>query len=253
MKELTINIHNLSIGYKWNKHKKIIAHSINTTISHGKFICLIGANGAGKSTLLKTLSAFHLPLCGEIAINGENLFFFSKKNLSRTISIALTEKINAYNMSVYELVSLGRIPYTGFFGRLNRNDKIYIKYTLELMRISNLINKTTQTLSDGERQKVMIAKALVQQTPIVLLDEPISFLDFLNKKKILILLKKISKSENKIIFISIHDIDLALKLSDEIWIMRKGKIPIIIYPPKLSKIEIENWGNFFYKKQIFNQ
>lgn len=237
MKEFTIDIHNLSIGYKEKKYEKIIAHSINTSIYAGQFISLIGPNGSGKTTLLRTLSSFLCPLCGEIIIGGKKISFYSNKNLAKIISIVLTEKINVHNMSVYELMSIGRSPYTGFFGKLKKEDEFFIKEILQLIQITNLINKNVQILSDGEKQKIMLAKALVQQTPIIFLDEPTSFLDMPSKIEIFKILKKISKTKQKTILLSTHDINIALQVSDKIWLMSKGESPIIKNINELP----ENW------------
>jgi iron complex transport system ATP-binding protein len=235
MADFSINIHDLSIGYKEKKHNKIIAHSLNATIPPGQLTCLIGTNGVGKSTLLRTLSAFHSPLYGEIIIGDKKLSSYSSKELSKTISIVLTEKINVYNMSVYELVSLGRSPYSGLWGKLNKKDKTIIEEAIQLVHISNLRNRAIQTLSDGERQKSMIAKTLAQQTSIIFLDEPTAFLDFQSKIEILQLLRRISKTKHRIVFFSTHDIDLALRFSDKIWFMKKGGNLIIGSPEELSK------------------
>lgn len=252
MKDFTIKIHNLSIGYKEKKHSKIIAHSLNATISPGQLTCLIGANGTGKSTLLRTLSALHPSLYGKIIIGNKNLFSYSKKELSKTISIVLTEKINICNMSVYELVSMGRSPYTGFLGRLNKEDKVIIEEALQLVSISNLTNRDIQTLSDGERQKTMIAKTLAQQTAIIFLDEPTAFLDFPSKVEIMQLLREISKTQYKIVFFSTHDIDLALQFSDKIWLMAKEKDFIVGSPKELYQNGSLN--NFFHcNNLVFNK
>ena len=184
-----------------------MASHIQARIYSGELTCLLGANGVGKSTLLRTLSAFQPKLEGEIAVLGRDVDNYSDKELSTTIGVVLTEKCDIRNMSVRELVEMGRSPYTGFWGRLGK------------VRIENLASRMVHTLSDGERQKVMIAKALAQETPVIFLDEPTAFLDFPSKVEIMQLLHHLTRSANKTIFLSTHDLELALQIADKIWLM----------------------------------
>jgi len=188
MKEKTVEIRNLSIGYKTKKGYKPIAEEINVTLSRGELTCLLGANGVGKSTLLRSLSGFQQIIKGEIDILGKNIYNYPDKELARTIGIVLTERLNPGELSVTELISLGRSPYTGFWGRLEKVDENVVNEVISWMKIEKLADCQVQTLSDGEWQKVMIAKALAQETPIILLDEPTAFLDFPSKVEIMRLL-----------------------------------------------------------------
>jgi iron complex transport system ATP-binding protein len=215
----TIDIKNLSIGYSVKKNTRTVAKDITSAVFSGELTCLLGANGIGKSTLLRTLSAFQPKLAGDIVIQGREIEKYSEKELATVISIVLTEKPDIRNMTVYELISLGRTPYTGFWGTLDEEDKKTVENALAWVKIGNLSHREVYTLSDGERQKVMIAKALAQETPVMLLDEPTAFLDFPSKVEIMQLLHVLSRRANKTIFLSTHDLELALQVADKIWLM----------------------------------
>ena len=220
-----IELKDLTIGYAQKNNTKVVASGINATLHSGRLTCLIGANGIGKSTLLRTLSAFQPPLSGEIFIDNESpipLSTLTDKQLSRLIGVVLTEKLDVQNMTVFELVGLGRSPYTGFWGRLNEDDKEVVKESLRLVGIESLQDRLIQTLSDGERQKTMIAKALAQQTPVIYLDEPTAFLDYPSKVEMLTLLRHLARETGKTIFLSTHDMELALQIADELWLMTAG-------------------------------
>ena len=198
---------------------------VNVEIRDGDVISVIGPSGTGKSTLLRTLSAFQPPLSGEIFIDNDSpipLSALTDKQLSRLIGVVLTEKPDVQNMTVFELVGLGRSPYTGFWGRLNEDDKEVVKESLRLVGIESLQDRLIQTLSDGERQKTMIAKALAQQTPVIYLDEPTAFLDYPSKVEMLTLLRHLARETGKTIFLSTHDMELALQIADELWLMTAG-------------------------------
>lgn len=223
MKEATIQINDLSIGYHSKNNTKVVASHITTTIFSGELTCLLGANGVGKSTLLRTLSAFQPYLSGGIALLGRDVQHYSDKELSTIVGVVLTDKCDIRNMSVRELVEMGRSPYTGFWGRLDKEDKRIVEEAISLVRIENLASRMVHTLSDGERQKVMIAKALAQETPVIYLDEPTAFLDFPSKVEIMQLLHHLTRTTNKTIFLSTHDLELALQIADKIWLMDKQK------------------------------
>lgn len=223
MEQPAIQIESLSTGYRGKNNVTIVARDINATIRGGELTCLLGPNGAGKSTLLRTLSAFLPPVSGKITIMGRNLEDYSDKELSKTIGVVLTEKTDLRNMSVEDLIGLGRSPYTGFWGTLHDEDRRIVSEAIEMVGIGPLKDRMIQTLSDGERQKVMIAKALAQQTPVIFLDEPTAFLDFPSKVEIMQLLHTLSRTTGKVIFLSTHDLELALQIADTIWLMDREK------------------------------
>ena len=248
MNKETIHIENLSIGYPGKGDVKVVADGICAGINSGELTCLLGANGVGKSTLLRTLSAFQPKLGGNIFIEGKEIGNYTDKQLSRVISVVLTEKCDIRNMSVVELIGLGRSPYTGFWGTLSKEDKTVVDKSIALVGIPHLAHRMVHTLSDGERQKVMIAKALAQETPVIFLDEPTAFLDFPSKVEIMQLLHHLSRSTNKTIFLSTHDLELALQIADKIWLMDKANGVTIGTPEDLS---IDGClSNFFSRKGI---
>ena len=224
-REETIRLTGLSIGYRGKHSVKCVADDISQAIHSGELTCLLGENGAGKSTLLRTLSGFLSPLAGEISILGRPLSSYKERELATVIGVVLTEKNNLQNMTVRELVGMGRSPYTGFWGRLSADDRRKVDDALSLVGIAALSDRMVQTLSDGERQKVMIAKALAQETPIIFLDEPTAFLDYPSKVEILHLLHRLSREMHKTIFLSTHDLELALQIADRLWLMPRRPDP----------------------------
>ncbi len=224
-REETIRLTGLSIGYRGKHSVKCVADDISQAIHSGELTCLLGENGAGKSTLLRTLSGFLPPLAGEISILGRPLSSYKERELATVIGVVLTEKNNLQNMTVRELVGMGRSPYTGFWGRLSADDRRKVDDALSLVGIAALSDRMVQTLSDGERQKVMIAKALAQETPIIFLDEPTAFLDYPSKVEILHLLHRLSREMHKTIFLSTHDLELALQIADRLWLMPRRPDP----------------------------
>lgn len=222
MNKETIRLDDLSIGYSIKKHHtKEVASHIQATIRSGELTCLLGENGVGKSTLLRTLSAFQPKLGGHIWLLGREVESYTDRQLSRIISVVLTERCEIRNMTVRDLVGMGRSPYTGFWGRLSQNDWEVVDRSIRLVGIEVLASRMVHTLSDGERQKVMIAKALAQETPIIFLDEPTAFLDYPSKVEIMQLLYRLIQTTEKTIFLSTHDLDLALEIADKIWLMER--------------------------------
>ncbi|MCR5270454.1 MAG: ABC transporter ATP-binding protein [Prevotella sp.] len=226
MNNPSVVLRQLTIGYRQKHCQKVVAQAIDATINPGELTCLLGANGVGKSTLLRTLSAFLPPLQGEILLAERPLDNYSDGQLSRRVGVVLTEKPHIRNMSVGELVGLGRAPYTGFWGRLSAEDRCIVAESLAQVGISNLAHRMVDTLSDGERQKVMIAKALAQQTPIIYLDEPTAFLDFPSKVEMMQLLHRLAHQMQKTVFLSTHDFELALQVADVLWLMEPQSLHI---------------------------
>lgn len=208
---MQITLSHLSVGYKIGH---AVVSDINLTLQSGKLASLIGANGVGKSTLLKTLTGFLPKLEGSLLLDGKDICEFSQRALARQISIVLTQKPDVQNLTVEEIVGLGRSPYTGFFGKLHANDQQIVDESIIAVGIEKLKNRMIQTLSDGERQKVMIAKALAQQTPIIFLDEPTAFLDFSSKVETFQLLQRMAHEMGKLVLLSTHDLELAVRFSD---------------------------------------
>ena len=222
-KKVVIQGKDLCIGYRTGKQEKIVHQHLDFELRAGELTCLLGANGAGKSTLLRTLSASQPALGGELRILDKPVKEYTEKERSRTIGVVLTDKTFAGGLTVYELVALGRQPHTGFFGRLTKEDRRIVEKAMENVGIAHKSRSYTAELSDGERQKVMIAKALVQECPLILLDEPTAFLDVVSRIEIMHLLHRLATKQNKAILLSTHDIEQALVLADKLWLLTKGQ------------------------------
>ena len=220
---ISIELKNLTTGYKVKGGEKVIAKNLNASLSTSEMICLLGPNGAGKSTLLRTLAAFQPALGGTVEVMGRDLQKYSNKELAKLVSVVLTDNSDIKNMTVEEVVAMGRSPYTGFWGRLNEKDKTVIKKCLGWVGIEALAKRKMQTLSDGERQKVMIAKAIAQETPIIFLDEPTAYLDYPSKIAMMLLLHRLAKALKKTIFMSTHDLEHALQVADQVWLIDPEK------------------------------
>lgn len=215
-----IELQHLTVGYG----ERAVLSDINLSLPAGQMVCLLGSNGVGKSTLLRTLAGFLPPLSGKVMLQGRDLASLSLSERSRAVSVVLTERVGVPYMRVEDLVGMGRSPYTGFFGTLHEEDKAIIDEAMKMVGITDLAGRAIDTLSDGERQKAMLAKALAQQTPIILLDEPTAFLDFHAKASTLRLMLKLAHETNKAILLSTHDVGMALRLSDALWIVQDGHI-----------------------------
>lgn len=213
---------NLSIGYnKGKKIEKTIASNLNLKLHAGEFVCLLGANGSGKSTLMRTVASVQPALAGRVLLENTPLQKLKTAHVARKLSLVLTDKITIGNLSVYALVSLGRMPYTGWMGKLTNKDKEIVEWALNETETTGFIHRNIDQLSDGERQKVMIARALAQDTSLILLDEPTAHLDLPNRVMIFKLLRKLARQTNKAILLTTHELDLALQAADKIWLMEK--------------------------------
>lgn len=230
----TVKLKNLTIGYMARKNRKVVAEGINASLENARMTCLIGPNGVGKSTLLRTLSAFQPPLDGQVFIHDKDLALLREKQLAKLIGVVLTARPDVQNMTVEDMVGLGRSPYTGFWGGLSAEDHAIVDEAITLVGIDNLKGRMIQNLSDGERQKVMIAKALAQQTPVIFLDEPTAFLDYPSKVEMMQKLHQLSRTADKTIFLSTHDLELALQIADTVWLMAGPKQLSIGTPRELA-------------------
>lgn len=215
-----MNIKNLTIGYKTkNESGNILLSDINLSVKQGEFICILGPNGCGKSTLLRTISGIQKPLAGSIIIENKELSLLDRSDIAKIISIALTENISMGNITVHSLVSMGRYPYSHWLGILRNADYEVIDHAIEVTGMAAYKNKNYDELSDGLKQKAVIARALAQDTPIILLDEPTAFLDITSKLEVMQMLKTLANKFGKSIILSTHDLDLALQSADTIWLI----------------------------------
>lgn len=209
----------LAVGYRNGKRVTEVLTHLDVSLYAGELVCLLGANGIGKSTLLRTISGVQPALRGTIEINGRDLTDYSSKELSKLIGIVYTDRTLAGALTVEELVSLGRQPYTGFFGRLDDEDRQVVADAIESVGMSHKTHDYVATLSDGERQKAMIARALAQETPIIILDEPTAFLDVASRIETMQLLRQLAQSQQKAVLLSTHDVGLSLPLTDRLWLV----------------------------------
>jgi iron complex transport system ATP-binding protein len=210
----------LSIGYRQGARKKtVVAEALDLHLESGEVVCLVGPNGAGKSTLLRTLTGLQPALSGHVSVEGTDIHRLDLKARAQKIGVVLTERVNVGLLPAFDLVALGRYPHTDWTGRLSREDTAAVDWALTAVGAADLRERHVNELSDGERQKVMIARALAQEPAIVVLDEPTAFLDLPRRVEIMGLLKKLARTTNRAILLSTHDLDLAIRAADRMWLM----------------------------------
>ena len=225
MQENVLIIENLNVGYgEPGSAGKLVFSDINIKARKGENIAVIGKNGIGKSTLLRTVGRLQKPLRGKILIKGIDIKHYTKQELARIVSFVSTEIIRVSNFSLFDVVALGRFPHTGWTGKLRDDDYKIINDSIHLVGIDNLKYKFINEVSDGERQRAMVARALAQDTEIIILDEPTAFLDLPSKYEIIRLLNELTANKGKTIIFSSHDLNITLQETDKIWLMQKNKI-----------------------------
>ena len=209
----------LSIGYQHSAKETIVASGLECSLCGGEFVCLLGPNGAGKSTLIRTLAGIQKPLAGELRLSGKTISDIAPRERARAVSVVLTEVMSSGMMDAYSLVSLGRHPYSGWFGGLNAQDHERIEWSIDAVGAGSLANRQVSELSDGERQKISVARALAQEAKLMLLDEPTAFLDLPRRVELLSILRDLAHRENLALLLSTHDLDLAIRFADRLWLM----------------------------------
>lgn len=207
-----ITTNRLTVGYRGHR----VVEDISLSLPCGRLVCLLGPNGAGKSTLLRTLCGFQPPIAGTVTISGSDITTMSAAEVARLVSVVLTDRPLTPSLTAVEMVGMGRAPYTGFWGRLSDDDRRLVSEAMQTVGIAPLATRRMGRLSDGERQKVMIAKALAQHTPVIVLDEPTAFLDYPSKVAVMKTLARLAHDEGKTILMSTHDLELAAQLGDEL-------------------------------------
>jgi len=213
----------LTIGYpKKGGEADVILSNLSLEVHSGQVVCILGPNGSGKSTLLRSLSGIQAALEGEINVLDQEVSTHSQKKLARLLSVVLTDRVDVRNLTVYQLVSMGRYPHNDWLGRLSKDDKEIVDRSISQVNLTDFTHRDVDELSDGEQQRVMIAKALAQDTPLIILDEPTAHLDLPNRVVIMRLLRDLATSTGKAILLSSHDLDLALQSSDWLWLIPKG-------------------------------
>ena len=207
-----ITTNRLTVGYRGHR----VVEDISLSLPCGRLVCLLGPNGAGKSTLLRTLCGFQPPIEGTVTISGSDITTMSAAEVARLVSVVLTDRPLTSSLTAAEMAGMGRAPYTGFWGRLSDDDRRLVSEAMQTVGIDSLATRRMGRLSDGERQKVMIAKALAQHTPVIVLDEPTAFLDYPSKVAVMKTLARLAHDEGKTILMSTHDLELAAQLGDEL-------------------------------------
>ena len=215
---------NLAIGYTSKKSQNIVASNINLSIEKGKLVAVLGKNGIGKSTLLRTIAKVQKPLSGSVLIHQKNLNSISEKDLAKQVGLVLTERLPESQLTVFELIALGRQPYTNCLDKLSKTDIKKIDFAIQQTNIEHLKNKNFYELSDGQLQRVLIARAIAQDTEMIILDEPTAHLDLHHTFKIFTLLQKLVSETQKTIVLSTHQVNLAIKFADEVILFSENKV-----------------------------
>jgi iron complex transport system ATP-binding protein len=201
-----------------------IAEPLSLTLQVGEFVCLLGPNGAGKSTLLRTLAGMQPPLAGSVTVGSDDLHRLTARELAQRVAVVLTERTDVGRLTAYGLAALGRYPYTDWRGTLSATDDAAVRAALAAVGAERLAQRAVQQLSDGERQKVMIARALAQETPLLLLDEPTAFLDLPRRVELMHMLRRLAHESGRAVLLSTHDLELALRTADRVWLLAQGKL-----------------------------
>ncbi|MEQ8417254.1 MAG: ABC transporter ATP-binding protein [Imperialibacter sp.] len=217
-KRAVMKLRQLSVGYLVKGHPTPLLKDINLDINPGEVVCLLGQNGVGKSTLLRTIAGLQPPLSGEVLLVNQPVQAYSIQELATKVSLVLTEKVGGGNLSVEELVALGRHPYTNWLGLLSKEDRAAVNDAVALTKINYLLNKKVGELSDGQYQKAMIARAVAQDGDLMILDEPTAFLDLNNSVEIFMLLRQLALEKEKAVVVSTHDFHLAMEFADRLWL-----------------------------------
>ena len=218
-----LSTHDLTIGYR----KRVVAENLSLELRAGELVCLLGPNGVGKSTLLRTLAGMQPPLGGRALLQGDDVSKLPSREIAKRLSIVLTERVDAGTITARELVALGRYPYTDWMSRQTDSDRRAVERAIRAVGATELADRQVHELSDGERQKVMIARALAQEPVVMMLDEPTAFLDLPRRVEIVYLLRSLARETQRAILLSTHDLDLALRCADQVWLMtEKGKMQI---------------------------
>lgn len=234
-----LEFRNLTLGYG----SRILLDHVSASIDAGQLVALLGRNGTGKSTLLRAVTGLEKPLDGEIRLFGRSLRETTPQELARKVSFVATEKIRIANLTCREVVGLGRAPYTDWLGRLLAGDRAVVERALAIVGMGDFADKALDRLSDGEVQRVMIARALAQDTPLILLDEPTAFLDMPNRYEVCTLLRRLAHEEGKCILFSTHELDIALTLCDSV---------ALIDPPRLHLLQTEEMVRSGHIERLFH-
>ena len=230
MSEHLLSIQDLSVGYG----SRAVLSDVNLELQPGELVCLLGPNGAGKSTLLRTLAGLQPALAGQVILGGDPAASLSPEAWARKVAIVLTERVEAGNLSVYALAALGRHPFTTWTGRLGQADHEAVRRGLEEAGAWELRDRLYDELSDGEKQRVMLARALAQEPMLLLLDEPTAFLDLPRRVETMRSLRRLAHERGRAVLLSTHDLDLAMRAADRLWLVPPGGPVLAGLPEELA-------------------
>jgi len=235
----------LTVGYKSRNKVATVLAGLDLSILPGEFVCLLGPNGIGKSTLLRTLSAIQPPIKGSIYIHRRNIRSLKSSQLACSLSVVLTDRLDVDGLTSYNIVELGRYPHTGWRGHLSPQDHAIVRWAITAVGADHLASRNVNELSDGERQRILIGRALAQDPQVMLLDEPTAFLDIRSRVEITGLLRRLTRETSLAVIFSTHDLELALRTADTIWLLSPGGILTIGGPEDLmldGSVSKAFWG-----------
>ena len=220
--DAALRTRDLAVGYRTRKTRRAVLEHVNLAVDSGELVCLLGPNGIGKSTLLRTIAGMQPALWGSVELGGADLRSVSHAELARRLGVVLTERVAVEALTVRQIVGLGRYPYSGWFGGLTDRDRVAVNWAIDAVGARHLADRDFSRLSDGERQRVMIARALAQEPVLLVLDEPTAFLDVPSRVELMGLLRQLTRERPLAVVVSTHDLELALRTADVIWLVMPG-------------------------------
>ena len=214
-----LSAHDLAVGYRSARAPCAVLDGISVSVRAGELVCLIGPNGIGKSTLIRTLARLQSPLAGSVCIGADDLERLPASVVARRLGVVLTERLTAEGLTARQIVALGRYPHTGWLGRFTTKDADAVAWAIEAVGATHLAERDCQRLSDGERQRVMVARALAQEPEVLILDEPTAFLDVQSRIELMGLLRALTRTRSLAVVMSTHELELALRIADCVWLV----------------------------------
>ena len=244
---IALAVDKLAVGYRSRQGSGAVLEGISTAVASGELVCLIGPNGIGKSTLIRTLARLQSPLSGSVSIAGEDLATLPGRVVAGRIAVVLTERVMVEGLTVRQIVGLGRHPHTGWLGRFTARDADAVAWAIEAVGARHLADRDLQRLSDGERQRVMVARALAQEPAVLILDEPTAFLDVQSRIELMTLLHSLSRVRRLAIVMSTHELELAMRIADRVWLVLPGGVFVDGTPETVQEHIPPRWRQFRFE------